>query len=251
MPRRARIPSGSEVYHVMLRGTNKQRIFEDEKDNIRFLDTVNRYKSECGYKVLAYCLMGNHVHLLIKCEYAELASAFKRICGSYAYYFNHKYKRTGHLFQDRFRSEAVENDEYLLTALRYIHRNPVKAGIVSDPEDYPYSSYGEYVGYPKAYADTELILEMMSPEEFVRYTNDSTDDALADEESAFPKRDSLEERLITLMREKYSCLHASDVRELPKMRQKELCSDLRNEGGGIRQISRLTGIDPSVISRMK
>ena len=253
MPRHARVPSGSEVYHVMLRGINKQTIFADGKDSFRFLDTVERYKAECGYKVLAYCLMGNHVHLLMKCEYAKLADAFKKICGSYAYYYNHKYDRTGHLFQDRFRSEAVEDDAYLLTALRYIHRNPVKAGMVSEPQEYPFSSYREYINHPKAfsYADTEFILEIISREELIRYTNTSEDDTVLGEDSALPKPKSLDGKLLSIMQDSYSCGSAAEVRALPRKRKTEMCLEMLREGGGIRQISRLTGIDPSSISRMK
>ena len=114
----------------MLRGINQQQIFEDEEDNLRFLETLFKYKQQCGYEIYAYCLMGNHVHILLKEGKEDLTLVLKRIAGSYVYWYNWKYHRSGHLFQDRFKSEPVENDIYFLTVIRYIHQNPVKAGVI-------------------------------------------------------------------------------------------------------------------------
>ena len=102
----------------MLRGINHQLIFEEDEDMQRFIDTLKRYKDECGYSLYAYCLMGNHIHILLKEENEEISSILKRIAGSYVYWYNWKYGRSGHLFQDRFKSEPVEDDAYFLTVLR-------------------------------------------------------------------------------------------------------------------------------------
>ena len=128
MPRTARTKSESGIYHVMLRGINQQVIFKDEEDNRKFLEVLNDCKAVSGYKLFAYCLMGNHIHLLIKVEKEDLEQIFKRIGGRFVYWYNGKYSRGGHLFQDRYKSEPVETDEYFLAVLRYIHQNPVKAG---------------------------------------------------------------------------------------------------------------------------
>ena len=129
MPRQARKKSNSGVYHIMLRGINRQLIFEDDEDMQRFIETLKRYKDECGYSLYAFCLMGNHIHLLLKEGEEPISTILKRIAGSYVYWYNWKYGRSGHLFQDRFKSEPVEDDAYFLTVLRYIHQNPVKARI--------------------------------------------------------------------------------------------------------------------------
>jgi len=129
MPRQARRKSESGIYHIMLRGINQQQIFEDEEDSLRFLETLLKYKEQCGYEIYAYCLMGNHIHILLKEGKENLTLVLKRIAGSYVYWYNWKYRRSGHLFQDRFKSEPVEDDEYFLTVIRYIHQNPIKAGI--------------------------------------------------------------------------------------------------------------------------
>ncbi len=146
MPRQAREKCESQIYHVMLRGVNRQQIFEDEEDSVCFLDILAECKQISEFELYAYCLMGNHVHLLLKVQNEPLEQIMKRITTRYVYWFNAKYERSGHLFQDRFRSEPVENEQYLLTVLRYIHQNPVKSGICHAVADYEYSSYREYVG---------------------------------------------------------------------------------------------------------
>ena len=114
MPRSARKKSSSGIYHVILRGINKQRIFEDDEDNLYFLEKLKTYKDISGYELYAYCLMSNHLHLLIKEGGDSLSIAFRRIGASFVYWYNRKYSRSGHLFQDRFKSEPVETDEYFL-----------------------------------------------------------------------------------------------------------------------------------------
>ncbi|MBP2629001.1 MAG: transposase [Firmicutes bacterium] len=106
-------------------------------------------KETGNYEIYAYCLMDNHVHLLLCDTKDEISRTMKRICVSYVYYFNKKYKRIGHLFQDRYRSEVVEEDAYLLSVARYIHKNPLKAGMVKRVEDYKWSSYAQYLSANK------------------------------------------------------------------------------------------------------
>jgi len=140
MPRAAREKSQSETYHIMLRGINQQQIFEDEEDYQKFIEIVKAYQAISEYKVFAYCLMGNHIHLLMEFKKEPIEQVFKRIGSKYVYWYNVKYQRKGHLFQDRFKSEPVDDDPYFLTVIRYIHQNPEKAGI-SRKEDYRWSSY--------------------------------------------------------------------------------------------------------------
>ncbi len=145
MPRKARKKSESGIYHIIMRGINRQNIFEDEKDRTKFIQTIHRFKDKSGYDVYAYCLMANHVHLLLRVGQEPLEQLMRRICGSYVYWYNWKHERIGNLFQDRFKSEPVEDDTYFLTVLRYIHQNPLKAGLVRSIEKYKWSSYNEYI----------------------------------------------------------------------------------------------------------
>ena len=131
-------------------------IFEDEEDYYRFLNTLDNMAESFepdgtpdgtpagrNYTLYAYCLMSNHFHLLIRERNDNLAMAVKRIASSYVYYYNHKYGRDGHLFRERFKSEPVNDMDYFTTLLRYIHQNPVKAGLVKNVKDYEFSSWGE------------------------------------------------------------------------------------------------------------
>ena len=145
MPRHARSICETGIYHVMLRGNERKKIFLDEYDRSRFINTTFDKISEENSEIYAYCLMSNHVHLLIGEFNNNLSRLMKRINVSYVYYFNKKYKRIGHLFQDRFKSENVDNEPYMLEVIRYIHNNPVKAGIVRNPRDYKWSSYNDYI----------------------------------------------------------------------------------------------------------
>jgi len=155
MPRQARKESGTGIYHVMLRGINRQDIFEDAEDYMRMLrcmqlmleqydDQGNRLPPLCTF--YAYCLMSNHVHLLLRVNQKGIGSTIKHLAVMYAMYYNQKYSRSGHLFQDRFKSEPVNDMAYFVTLLRYIHQNPTKAGMVSKVGDYDWSSWKEYTG---------------------------------------------------------------------------------------------------------
>ena len=145
MPRVARIKSNYGVYHIIMRGINRQTIFEDEEDYAKFIQTMQKYKEMCEYKIYAYCLMGNHMHLLLKEGKEPLETVMRRICGSYVFWYNKKYKRIGYLFQDRYKSEPVENDVHFLTVLRYIFHNPLKAGVVTDILNYKWTNYLDYL----------------------------------------------------------------------------------------------------------
>ena len=154
MPRQARESSGTGIYHVMMRGINHQNIFEDQEDYYQFLKTLDMMAlsyepdgtpSGRNYILYAYCLMSNHIHLLIREREDKIGMAIKRVASSYVYYYNHKYSRDGHLFRERFKSEPVNDIAYFVTLLRYIHQNPVKAGMVAEVKDYEFSSWDEYI----------------------------------------------------------------------------------------------------------
>ena len=170
MPRQARRKSESGIYHIMLRGINQQQIFEDEEDSLRFLETLLKYKEQCGYEIYAYCLMGNHIHILLKEGKENLTLVLKRIAGSYVYWYNWKYRRSGHLFQDRFKSEPVEDDEYFLTVIRYIHQNPIKAGICKNIDEYKFSSYNEYIKKENL-VDIDFCFSIIGKEQFIEFNN--------------------------------------------------------------------------------
>lgn len=137
----------------MLRGIDKRDLFLKDSDYQKFIEYIQKAREKSEFTIYAYCLMTNHIHILIKTqtETQDIGDVVRRITVGYAQYHNIQNGRTGHLFQNRFRSEAVDSDAYFLTVLRYIHQNPLKAGMVKDLEDYKWSSF-------KAYRDSDNIL---------------------------------------------------------------------------------------------
>ena len=130
MPRGARLKSSLGIYHIMIRGINKNNIFFDDMDRKTFMKYLLEFKKKYDIRILAYCLMSNHVHILVKDEHDNVSKAMQSISIKYSQYFNEKYERCGHLFQNRFKSEIVESLDYLVNVIDYIHCNPKKAGIV-------------------------------------------------------------------------------------------------------------------------
>ncbi|MBR6523714.1 MAG: transposase [Clostridia bacterium] len=245
MPRQARKKSESGIYHIMLRGINRQQIFEDEEDREKFLETLENYKDLCGYTIYAYCLMGNHIHLLLKEGKEDLTLVFKRIAGSYVYWYNWKYHRCGHLFQDRYKSEPVQDDGYFLTVIRYIHQNPVKAKICKKTEDYPYSSMREYLSFPFL-VDTGFVLGMISKEQFLKYHAEENNDNCLELEDRFRLTDEEAKAIIVKLSK---CKSAGEFQLLDSKTRNALIHKLHKKGLSIRQISRLTGLSKKVVER--
>ncbi len=248
MPRRAREKSESNIYHVMLRGASRQQIFEDDEDCARFLEILDECKQLCGFALYAYCLMGNHVHLLVKEQKEPLEQIVKRIATRYVYWFNVKYERNGHLFQDRFRSETVEDRRYLLTVLRYIHQNPVKAGICQAVGDYAYSSYREYVDATRM-IDKEFVYHHISPEDFVLIHNQQEEVECLDMDEKEVSPRVTDEQARRIIQEHTKCQNASDFQRLDVTMRNKYLKLLKEHGLSIRQISRLTGISFGIVSR--
>lgn len=161
MPRAARKVSCSGIYHIMIRGINREKIFKTDGDKRKYIQIMIQIKKKKSYELYAYCLMDNHAHFLIKENESSISSIMKEICGKYGAWFNYRYGRIGHLFQDRFKSECVETDTYFITVLKYILNNPVKAGIANELGEYKWDSYQEYLKKPYV-TDTEYVLSMMS-----------------------------------------------------------------------------------------
>lgn len=159
--REARKLTQSKLYHVIIRGINRQDIFFDNQDKRKFKKELKKAKEKFEYSLYAYVLMPNHVHLIIYDKDNNLSKIMHSILVSFSEYTNKKYKRNGHLFQNRFKSKPIENNEYLKTAIKYIHYNPEKAGIGSYNE-YEWSSYKEYTN-KNSYdlTDTDYVLKVM------------------------------------------------------------------------------------------
>lgn len=144
MTRKRRVWYPGAIYHVMSRGNRKKNIFEDVEDYVRFLDMVQDAQEMYGFTVHAICLMTNHFHIEIETSEVALSRIMQRIKSLYAEDFNYRHHYSGHLFEGRYNACLILNDRYFLEVSRYIHLNPVKAGMVREPAAYEYSSYGAY-----------------------------------------------------------------------------------------------------------
>ena len=248
MPRQARKQSSVGIYHIMLRGINQQQIFEDEEDCEKFLRVLHECKTISNYKLFVYCLMGNHIHLLMKPELEPLELVFRRIGSKYVYWYNNKYQRSGHLFQDRFKSEAVNDEAYLLMVVRYIHQNPVKAGLVESPEHYRWSSYNDYLHSGNfRLTDTEYVLSILDRTDFREFHNsDATDRCLDVTERKLRLTD---EQAQIIIKELSNCKTAVEFLALPIIERDKILVGLKRKGLSLRQASRLTGVSKGVIER--
>lgn len=247
MPRTARKKSCKQIYHVMLRGINKQQIFYEKDDYQFFISLLERYKEPCGYEIYAYCLMGNHIHLLIR-EGNEVTTGdiFRHIGSAFVYWYNIKYERVGHLFQDRYKSEPVEDETYLLTVFRYILNNPVKAGLCGKAEEYPYSSAGEYLKGINGITDTSYIKGMYDEKSLKEYIYQKNEDQCMEMDETNRKRVTDEEARQLISKELGGVIPAIGKAKERKGLNSSI-NRLIRAGISIRQLSRLTGITKKII----
>jgi REP element-mobilizing transposase RayT len=248
MVRTARIPSPTGVYHVMLRGINRQTIFEEDEDSERFLTILSECKDAASCRIIGYCLMGNHAHILIDYGDRPLGDFFRRVATRYASWFNKKYGRIGHLFQDRYRSEPIVDDRQLLTALRYIHQNPTKAGLCKQAEDYRLSSYHCYAGSP-GIVDTDLVLGLLSTDR-EQQGQAFKEFMLLDEDGVFIEDIPVhltDRQCKEIIEDITGTTSATQFQALSRERRDDALRQMRKKGMSIRQIVRLTGVPFGVV----
>ncbi len=146
MPRPPRLLLSKSFYHVMARGNNRMPIFRDGQDYARYLSLIERFKVGCSFDLFHYCLMPNHLHLLVQTKSAhDFATFMKQVSLAYYHYFRKKYGWVGHFWQGRYKSQPVGKDDYFVQCGKYIELNPVRAGLVAEPYLWLWSSYHYYV----------------------------------------------------------------------------------------------------------
>lgn len=166
MARKPRIHVPGGVYHVMLRGNGGQVVFPDPADGARFLDLLAEGTTRFGFRCHGYCLMPNHVHLVLQAGAVPLSSAMQNLAFRYTRYVNARERRTGHLFQGRYKAILVDAESYLLALVRYVHLNPVRAGLAGTPEAWRWSGHRAYVGRAAApWLTTDWVLGLLAPRE--------------------------------------------------------------------------------------
>ena len=254
--------SDTGVYHVMLRGNNKQVIFESQKDYLKFQQLLfqKSHPQDSDHKPLppcwityAYCLMPNHVHLLVLEKEEKLSDTVHSLAISYAQYYNIKYEHTGHLFQGRFRSEPVNDWDYFVTLLRYIHQNPIAGGLTRSVKDYTWSSWAEFISpetCPLPICATKAIFTKISADALFELVNEPLAKAQRildfNNESSVRLSDDIIRDFIRL---DCGVQNPKEIQSYPKPERQAILKSIRDFGGSIRQISRITGISESIIRR--
>ncbi|MBO4892576.1 MAG: transposase [Prevotella sp.] len=262
MSRKSRQTSPTGMYHVMLRGINRQDIFLDNEDYWKFIKILHQQvnpKDELGAPLppkcyfYAYCLMPNHIHLLIKLQDESIGSIIKSIGIAYASYFNRRYERVGHLFQDRFRSEPVGNMEYFLTLIRYIHQNPVAGGLTSQVKGYPWSSWIEYEHPEKCkvpVCNTKAVTSRISLCALQDLVNELLPKSAIVLEFGKEDRDQLaEEKLRQFLFDQYEISDPQVLGDLPESERIDILQAAHHHGFSIRRLALLTGLTPYVIHK--
>ena len=259
MGRKPREKSDLGIYHVMLRGINRQDIFEDDEDYAFFkkqLYHVVFFRDEDGKPqpsrctIYAYCLMTNHVHLLIRETAEELSIVIKRITVAYAHYYNGKYQHVGHLFQNRFRSEVVNNEAYFLTLLRYIHQNPVAAGISKSIGDYRWSSWIEYENYiegQQTICSIRPVLKFLPFAELRALVFELLPKASLVLDFNNEGRRRGDDEIKSFLSESFGLRQPTDLLLYSRDRRLDILRKTKQYGASIRQLERLTGISFTII----
>lgn len=252
MARRAREKSQTGIYHVILRGIDRQIIFEDNEDYQKLLETLKKCQEKSSCEIYAYCLMSNHIHLLLKEGREDLGIMFRRLGASYVYWYNAKYGRRGYLFQGRYRSEIVESDSYFLTVLRYIHQNPLKAGIVNHVAEYSWSSYEEYIKEPKL-CNTEFALNLFSEDkgETIKLFEEFNLAENKDQCLEYNQNERLNDtEAIAFIKNITEVQSPLEIQNFTKEERDKVIKKCKERGLSIRQIARLTGISFGIIRKI-
>lgn len=244
---RFRKESNGDVYHVMSRGNGRQLIFEDDNDRGFFLHKLQECLKDAHLDLYAWCLMGNHFHLLIQGDKESMSRCMQRTCSIYARRFNAKTGHTGHLFQGRFKSEPVNDDSYLLTVVRYIHMNPEKGGL-APMETYEWSSYREYLGR-FGICDTNFVLDAFGGlKHFLDFHKE-------ERECSCPFDDNEEKVYITdedvrkFAQSLLGTVSLGTIMRLPRDKRDSSLRVLKEAGLPVRKIELLTGVGRNTIYR--
>jgi REP element-mobilizing transposase RayT len=164
MGRKPRIEYEGAAYHIIQRGNNREYIFENDDDKQYLLKQVEQCKRGpgLGFRLFGYVVMGNHYHLLLQTQEKPLNKIMHRINGNYGWHYNLKYQRSGHVFQGRYKAILIQDEGYLLAVLRYVHQNPVVAGMCATTADYRYSSDDHYRKNQSWLVDIDLVLDSLA-----------------------------------------------------------------------------------------
>lgn len=244
MPRKPREYCNTNIYHIINKGCNGQDIFFDDNDREMFLNKLKNLKSEYHFYVYSYCLMSNHVHIVIKIDEKNLSKMMKSLNVSYVLYFNEKYSRTGVLFQNRFKSKCIYDQKYFLDVCRYIEQNPEKAKICKTDE-YKWSSYHEYIENNRI-IDKEKLMEFFGNDinNYIFFTTKGRSTNFEDFIEYELRSKMTDEELGKIIVEYFELDNIGDIKNLNNEEFEKVLEFLKNlQYTNLRQISRVLGMN--------
>lgn len=219
MPRFPRSYIKTSFFHVITQGINKQYIFDQSEDIKYYIKIMYELLKEHNIEIIAYCIMNNHAHILIKTEIVkELSKYMQRLNTRYGKYYNKKYNRVGYVFRDRYKSEGIYSEEHLYNCIQYIYNNPVKAGICLKAEEYPYSNYKKIIGNTTdsySFIDIEKDTEKICKDVLAEFLQNNNINLLQ------LKNDKIKlKKLVILLKEKYNVSFRKISKEININREK-------------------------------
>lgn len=243
---RARKVSECDLYHITSRGVGGQIIFEDDDDRRHFLALLKSACTDHGLNVAAWCLMENHFHLLVRADIKDISAAMKYLKETYAKDLNKRHSRVGSVFQGTFGSFPIEDESYMATAIRYIHDNPVRAGIVKHARDYRWSSYQEYLGR-RFLLDDSLMLSLGDSE----YDSiDFNDPKPTPRRALYLGRHLNDEEAIREAKQVLDVSSPTIVKSYDSNKRSQAVKKLFEHGLNKSQITRATGVCKATVARI-
>lgn len=254
MPRKARVLSSTGIYHIILRSVNQHIIFEEDTDYRKFLLILSDCKKKYDIDIYAYCLMDNHIHLLIRLPSDKLSIFFKSFETTFVRWYNNKYFRSGHLFQDRFYSSAIESKQAFLSTLIYIHNNPVKANMCRYASEYRWSSNNAFYGAKNPLVNVSFVYKVAgSKDSLLHYfakETDALDDKLFENDHPETKHFLTDEAALAIFKSVTHLSSISDVPTLKRLERNEYVRKLKKKGLTVKQIARVMDISATTIKRI-
>ncbi len=246
--------SSTGIYHIVLRSVNQHIIFEEDSDYQKFLFILSDCQKKYDVQIYAYCLMDNHIHILMSSPDDRLSVFFKSLETRFARWYNNKYMRSGHLFQDRFYSTVIENDRAFLSALIYIHNNPVKANVCRFQSDYRWSSFNDYYGRKNPLTELSFACSIAGSKDsllhFFARESDRSDDILFANDHRQSKYFFTDEQALDIFKSVTGLSSSSEATKISRVSRNEYVRKLRNIGLTVKQVARFMDISETTIKRL-
>ncbi len=253
MPRQARSVSPTDYYHIMIRGNNREKVLSRDEQKRYFLELLKIQEDEELIDIAAYCIMDNHVHIIAKAVLSDLAKAIKVTNVKYAMKYNRDLDRVGHVFQDRYKSEEIKDDKYLLQVIRYVHNNPVKAKMVGQAQEYNWSSYNEYINTNEIISNKQkrFILKYFSNiNQFKSFNNERDNNEYLDTKEDIAKnRLEQGQTIISVYCKEKGIIDAKQIYNNPHFLDELIFDLLQNSKLSHRQIGNLLGVNNNLVHR--